>query len=89
MCYDSSDQVQGAGVEASLKHYETTINYSRPIKKESFKYKWDGDGKIELTGLKINGASYWPDLVKEKTHMWRTMHNKYVEMVEDYRKDDL
>ena len=80
--------------EVAVKLYKREVKLGRPIKVESAKQSWDGDSKLLITLEKGDAPSYWPVIIDgSHKHLWREIHNKYIEQVEDYMvpepKEDL
>ena len=76
VCYES---------EVAVKLYKREVKLGRGINTESAKQSWDGESQLLLTLEKTDAPSYWPVIVEGKNALlWRQVHNKYIEQVEDY-----
>ena len=89
VCYEAED---------SVRLFTRSIDLEQRIDPAASTYTWENDGKVHLKLRKGDAPSYWPTLIREsedekdrqlslfdrKIAMWKAMHNKYIEQVEDY-----
>lgn len=85
ICFEAEDNV---------KLYERTLNFPQEVVPSLSHYEWESDGKVHLQLRKANAPSYWPELLtksegvtsnfEDRIAMWKAMHFKYSEIVEDY-----
>ena len=88
VCYEAED---------SVRLFTRSIDLEQPIDPKASTYTWENDGKVHLQLRKGNAPSYWPTIIGEsdaerrqlslfdrKIAMWKAMHIKYIEQVEDY-----
>ena len=80
--------------EENVRKFSRSVKLPQAVVPEASHFYWESEGKVNIQLKKANGPSYWPklvdlpdgaDLVKEKVAMWKVMHVKYIEQVEDYK----
>ena len=87
VCYES---------EQDIRLFSRVLELSQKVVPEASSAIWENDGKVHLQLRKANAPSYWPTMIEEgpteagqslyerKIAMWKAMHIKYIEQVEDY-----
>ena len=83
--------------EQDIRLFTRLIELPLAVVPDASSSTWENDGKVHLQLRKANAPSYWPTMIKaasekeessslfeRKIAMWKAMHIKYIEQVEDY-----